>query len=186
MIRKNQEWPHKYLSLSDSSSIFGRYTRVCIRLYKGYGWLWLDHVDPNHWTMVSPRSLEGSSHVRSPSARDPYPLDQLFSRVGGEKCNITIIDFDVKNVILQLFGTKLWKFRLTNICILQAYPAQRLFNFTFILPENLKAQSYSGIKCHRLFGYDSWPKKIYHMLPWNIKRYLHHIFNISTKYLQHT
>jgi len=78
---------------------FGRYTRrVYIKLYKGYGWLWLDHVDPNHWTMVTPRSLEGSSLVRSPSARDPYPLDQG----GAENCNITFFEGrGVKNVILQ-------------------------------------------------------------------------------------
>ena len=69
-----------------------------IKLYKGYGWLWLDHVDPNHWTMVTPRSLEGSSLVRSPSARDPYPLDQG----GAENCNITFFEGrGVKNVILQ-------------------------------------------------------------------------------------
>ena len=33
-----------------------------------------------------------------------------------------------------------WRLRLANICILQARPVQRLFNFTCLLPENLKKQ----------------------------------------------
>ena len=73
------------------------------------------------------------------------------------------------------------KVQAANICILQARPVQRFFNFTFLLLENLKTQPYSDIKCHslKIRTYDT--VKYYK----NIQPYLTHIRKISKTYLNH-